>query len=300
MDNTILKLVNVSKKIGKKTIIDDLSLEIEKGQVYGFLGPNGAGKTTTIKMITGLISIDKGSISIDGHDVVKDFEKAIKHVGAIVENPNLYEYMSGLDNLKLFARLHKVSKERIDEVVKQVGLEERIKDKVKKYSLGMKQRLALAVTLLHLPKIVILDEPTNGLDPKGVKELRETLKSLAHDKGITVFVSSHMLSEVELMCDKVAIIDKGKLIKIESLTKSIEEEEIPSYIVEVDNANRVQEILKDKYEITIEDNTVIVKNERSTKNLLLDLISCEVEIFNFNKKQNSLEDEFLKVTGGEK
>ena len=226
MANTILEIKNISKKYGKNTIIDDLTLNVEAGQVYGFLGPNGAGKTTTIKMITGLISINKGQILVNGLDVVKNHEKAMSYIGAIVESPDLYEYLSGIDNIKLYARIHNIKKDRINEIIKIVGLESRIKDKVKKYSLGMKQRLGLAVCLMHSPKLLILDEPTNGLDPAGIKELRDMLKKLAHEENIAVFVSSHILSEVELMCDKVAIINKGKIIKVCDITKehNLEEE----------------------------------------------------------------------------
>ena len=161
----ILEIKNVSKSFGKSKIIDNINLKVNEGEIYGFVGPNGAGKTTTIKMILGLLSIDEGSISINGYDVKKKFEKAMEYIGGIVENPDMYGYMSGLDNLKLYAKIRNIKKERIDEVVELVGLTSRIKDKVQKYSLGMKQRLGLALTLLHNPKVLILDEPTNGLDP---------------------------------------------------------------------------------------------------------------------------------------
>lgn len=213
----VLKLENVSKVIKGVRLVDNISFEVNKGEIFGFLGPNGAGKTTTIKMITGLYSITEGQIFIDGHNVVKNFEKALNSVGAIIENPEMYGYLSGLDNLKIYARMHDgVTKARIEEVVRLVKLENRINDKVSHYSLGMRQRLGLAQALLHKPRLLILDEPTNGLDPKGIKELREMLRELAEKEKLSVLVSSHLLTEMELMCDRFGIIDGGKFIGIKT------------------------------------------------------------------------------------
>ncbi|MGL5348877.1 MAG: ABC transporter ATP-binding protein, partial [Peptostreptococcaceae bacterium] len=199
--STVLELRNVSKIMGKKTLVEDVSFTINRGEIFGFLGPNGAGKTTTIKMITGLYKISKGEIYIDGYSIKKDFEKALSGVGGIIENPEMYGNLTGMDNLKIYARMHgNVSEDRIDEVVKLVKLGNRINDKVSKYSLGMRQRLGVAQALLHRPKLLILDEPTNGLDPMGIKELRETLRELSNKEGLAVMVSSHLLSEMELMC----------------------------------------------------------------------------------------------------
>jgi ABC-2 type transport system ATP-binding protein len=182
--NPLLQLKNARKDIGKKTIIHDLSLEVFPGEVFGFLGPNGAGKTTTIRMIVGLMGITSGEVLINGISIQKDFEKAIQHVGAIVENPEMYKFLTGYQNLLHYARMAKgVTKERIDEVVKLVGLEKRIHDKVKTYSLGMRQRLGLAQALLHRPSLLILDEPTNGLDPAGIREIRDYLRKLAKEEG---------------------------------------------------------------------------------------------------------------------
>ncbi|TXK89538.1 ABC transporter ATP-binding protein, partial [Parageobacillus sp. SY1] len=216
--NPLLQLKNVRKDIGKKTIIHDLSLEVFPGEVFGFLGPNGAGKTTTIRMIVGLMGITSGEVLINGISIQKDFEKAIQHVGAIVENPEMYKFLTGYQNLLHYARMAKgVTKERIDEVVKLVGLEKRIHDKVKTYSLGMRQRLGLAQALLHRPSLLILDEPTNGLDPAGIREIRDYLRKLAKEEGLGIIVSSHLLSEMEMMCDRFAIIQHGRLVGIESV-----------------------------------------------------------------------------------
>src|SRR5690606_36103405 len=188
------------------------------GEVFGLLGPNGAGKTTSIRMMVGLMKLSEGQIRICGKNVQTHFEEAMLNVGAIVENPEMYKYMSGYDNLIHYARMmSNITKQRINEVIGLVGLEARIHDKVKTYSLGMRQRLGVAQALLHKPKLLILDEPTNGLDPAGIRELRDYLRQLAKDEQIAVIVSSHLLSEMELMCDRVAIIQNGKLLDMKQL-----------------------------------------------------------------------------------
>ena len=187
---TALKIEHLNKSLGKKQILNDVSFETYKGEIFGFLGPNGAGKTTTIKVAVGMLSLDDGTISICGKDLKKDFEGAMSNVGGIVENPEMYKYMSGYDNLKQYARMRKgVTKQRIDEVVEIVGLSNRINDKVSKYSLGMRQRLGVAQALLHNPQVLILDEPTNGLDPAGIKALRDVLKKIAHEEKVSIIVS---------------------------------------------------------------------------------------------------------------
>jgi ABC-2 type transport system ATP-binding protein len=296
----VLELNNVVKKFDKKTVVDNLSLSVEAGQIYGFLGPNGAGKTTTIKMIVGLIGIDNGNIKIQGLDVVSNHEKAMRNIGAIVENPDLYDYLSGLDNLKLYARIHDIGKDRMNEVIKLVDLELRIKDKVKKYSLGMKQRLGLAVALLHNPKLLILDEPTNGLDPAGIKKLRDILKQLAHEQGIAVFVSSHLLSEMQLMCDKVAIIDNGKMIKVENLTTETETDKNEMYILEVSDIPKSIEVLKDICQTSINENKLQVSYNGKISEIVKILVNKDIEISYVSKDANSLEQDFLNVTGGVK
>lgn len=214
----ILELHNLTKRIGGKTIVDHLTFQIPQGIVFGLLGPNGAGKTTTIRMITGLISVSEGTVKIGGLDVKSRFEDAMKLMGGIVENPEMYKYLTGYQNLVHFSRMHEgIDKARLAEVIELVGLGNRIHDKVKRYSLGMRQRLGVAQALMHRPKLLILDEPTNGLDPAGIRELRDYLRRLAKEEGITVLVSSHLLSEMELMCDRVAVIQHGKLVGIKEM-----------------------------------------------------------------------------------
>ena len=247
MGITVLKCENLNKNFGKKQILKNVSFEIEEGDILGFIGPNGAGKTTTIKLILGLQSIDSGTVKINGYDIQKDFEKAIEKVGTIVENPDLYMYLSGYDNLKLIANLYKnVDKKRIDEVVKLVKLEQRIKDKVSKYSLGMRQRLGIAQALLHKPNLLILDEPTNGLDPEGIKELRDLIKDLAEKENMAIVISSHNLAELESFCNKVTIIKNGKVVETSTINEVKKVEQ--SYIIELNNLENVEQILEKSIE----------------------------------------------------
>jgi ABC-2 type transport system ATP-binding protein len=301
---TALKITNLSKWFGKRKVIDNLTFEVYSGEVFGFLGPNGAGKTTTIKMIMGFLSVDEGSVYINGIDFKKDYEGAMANLGGIVENPEMYKDLSGLVNLKMYARLHKgVTKERIDEVVKIVGMQNRIKEKVKKYSLGMKQRVGLAQAILHRPKVLILDEPTNGLDPMGIKELRDILKNLAHKENVAVFVSSHLLSEMELMCDRVGIINNGKLLgvkPINELLASANGKTVFRFVTK--QAQKANEILEGEYKDIIKavtPNFIDLEIEEDTVPKINTLLATnEIAIFGVNKIEASLEDAFINITGG--
>ena len=300
MSDTVLELKNVSKTYGKRKIIDNISLQVKQGEICGFLGPNGSGKTTTIKMILRLIEKDSGEIKVNGYNTKKQFEKAMECIGAIVENPDVYGYMSGIDNLKLHARIRNIDDKRIDEVLKLVDLKDRAKDKVSKYSLGMKQRLGLAITLLHKPKVLILDEPTNGLDPAGIKKLRDILKDLAHEKGVGVFVSSHILSEMQLMCDKVVVIDKGKIVKVEEISEK-EERNIEKIELRVNQIEQAANIIRHKFEIEsiINENNLELKiHTEKVPQLVKELVINGVEIKAIIPKVDSLEDIFFDATEG--
>lgn len=212
--NIVLSVKHLKKRIRRKWIIKDVTFEVRAGEIFGFLGPNGAGKTTTIRMLVDLIKPTEGVVEVCGYPVHRKPEQALKYVGSIVENPEMYNYLTGFENLEHFARmLPDVTEERIYEVTEIVGLGQRIHDKVSTYSLGMRQRLGIAQALLGNPKLLILDEPTNGLDPKGIKELRAFIKKLA-DEGLAVLVSSHLLSEIQLLCDRVAIINNGEVLTV--------------------------------------------------------------------------------------
>ena len=302
MANTVLEIKNLSKSFGKRKVIDDISLEVKEGEIYGFLGPNGSGKTTTIKMILRLIDNDAGEIKVNGYDTKKQFEQAMEYIGAIVENPDMYKYMTGRDNLKLHARIRNVDSKRIDEMLELVELKERADDKVRKYSLGMKQRLGLALTLLHKPKVLILDEPTNGLDPAGIKKLRDILKEIAHKEGVAVFVSSHILSEMELMCDKVAVIDNGKIVKTEEINNT-EEEPTETIELRVKDTQKAINVLKQKFAIIAKDQNNSIQLTLATDQVPLivkELANSDVGIKAVIPKEHSLEEIFFDATKGGK
>ncbi|MFJ8459376.1 ABC transporter ATP-binding protein [Lysinibacillus xylanilyticus] len=293
----IVQLQNLSKTIRGKQLIQQLNIDLYPGQITGFLGPNGAGKTTTIRMMTGLMHPTEGKVIVDGLSLQENYEEAISKIGVIVENPEMYKFMTGYKNLLHFARMHKnVTKERIEEVVRQVGLEKRIHEKVSTYSLGMRQRLGLAQALLHRPKFLILDEPTNGLDPAGIREFRMYLRKIAAEDGVSVFVSSHLLSEIELMCDRVAVIQNGKLIDI----RDINIETSSFYYIEAAPKDDVAiHLQKFDYNFTVENNGFVVEiKKEDIPKLITQLVNAEIQLFAVQSHQKTLEDQFLEMTGG--
>jgi len=302
----VVSLRNVTKRIGKTTIIDNLTFDVPKGEIFGFLGPNGAGKTTTIRMMVGLMKITQGEILIKGKSIKSDFEQAISHVGAIVENPEMYKFLSGYRNLVHYARMVPgVTKERIDEVVKLVKLEDRIHDKVKKYSLGMRQRLGVAQAMLHKPSLLILDEPTNGLDPAGIRELRDYLRYLTREEGITVIVSSHLLSEMELMCDRIAILQRGKLIDVKGVEEFVGgNDKAQTYLIEASaDALAVADIramngVEDAK--AVPEGLEVLTGRDQIPEILSYLIKNDVDVYGARAVRQSLEDRFLEMTGGER
>lgn len=291
----LLECQNLCKSFGKKQILKDVSFEIDEGDILAFIGPNGSGKTTTIKLILGLQNIDKGKVTINGFDIEKDFVKSIEKVGAIVENPDTYMYLTGWQNLKLTANLYKdITDEKIKEIVKLVELEGRINDKVSKYSLGMRQRLGIARALINEPNVLILDEPTNGLDPEGIKDLRNLLKNLAKE-GLGILISSHNLAELESFCNKVLIIDNGTIIE----TSEVKEfkNNGNKYTFNVSNTKDldiegIYEVAKDKFSYNgeKEDIASIVKT----------LVKKNIDVYEVKMEELTLEEAFLKKTGGKK
>lgn len=298
--NAILVVTDLRKTIRNKEIIKGLSFELTEGEVFGFLGPNGAGKTTTIRMLVGLIKPTSGHISICGYDLHRQFSKAIRNIGCIVENPELYPYLSGWENLEHFARMvPDIPKERIVEVVELVGLQNRIHDRVRTYSLGMRQRLGIAQALLGKPKILILDEPTNGLDPVGIREMREFIRFLAETEGLSVLVSSHLLSEIQLMCDRVAIMSKGKMIRIDTVEHLLKEQARVAWKVNpVETAKNI--LSKETVVISVQDGTLITPYEaKQLPKWNEKLVQAGVEVSEIQPKLPTLEDLFIELTGGE-
>ena len=298
MQENILECENLHKSIGKKEILKGVSLSMQAGDILGFIGPNGAGKTTTIKLILGLQSITNGTVKINGYDIQKEFTKAIQRVGTIVENPDMYMYLTGYENLKLIANLYpNVDKNRIEEVISLVGLKNRIHDKVSKYSLGMRQRLGIAQAILHKPNLLILDEPTNGLDPEGMKEVRDLLKLLAEKEKMGILISSHNLAELENLCNKISIIKNGKIVetnKIEEVKAQIHEH---IYIGEVDNIQKVKKIFPEV--ITLDETHFQIEMQKEKiPEMIETFVKEQIKVYQIKPKEISLEDAFLEKTGG--
>ncbi|WP_108672095.1 ABC transporter ATP-binding protein [Peribacillus acanthi] len=299
-----VKLENVTKVIGKKTIIHNISFEIFPGEVFGFLGPNGAGKTTTIRMLVGLIKPTSGKIEICDFDVKKQFVQAMQRLGSIVENPELYKYLSGRENLQTFARmLPNVDEARIQEVIDLVDLTARIDDQVRTYSLGMRQRLGIAQALLGRPDVLILDEPTNGLDPMGIRDLRTFIRKLVDETGLSVLVSSHILSEIELLADRVAIMSHGKIVQVGTVQDLVGS--LSSGVDwRVSDAFTALAFFKESPFVQAaelyDDHTVhTLMDESKTSTLNKALMEAGIEVWTIERKVQTLEDLFISLTGGD-
>ncbi len=296
----ILEIKNLTKKFGDRIAVDDVSFNVYEGEIFGLIGPNGAGKTTILRMITGLATPTSGEVFVDGVSMQKNFEKAVAKIGGIIENPELYSYMTGMDNLKYFASLYKdITTDYINRIVRLVGMEKRVNDKVKTYSLGMKQRIGIAQALLHNPKLLILDEPTNGLDPNGIKELRKLLIILARKSQITILISSHILSEMELLCNTVGIIDKGKIIEtktLEQIKKGLQDEQ--KICIKVDYPNYAGKVIMHHYKIPVNvaGNTIIFNlDDRLIPQATTLLIKAGLSIFGISTINKTLEEVFLEI-----
>ena len=299
-ENIILKIENLKKNFGNIEAVKNVNLEVYKGDIFGFLGPNGAGKSTTIRMILGLIKPNQGNIKIDGLDINKDYKKALNRVGTIVETPNFYEYLTGYENLKLQANLYKnISRIDIKQILKKVGLKERKDNKVSTYSVGMKQRLGLARALLNNPKLVILDEPTSGLDPQGQKEIRELIKGLAETEDISFFICTHQLNEVEQICNKVAILQSGRIIAKRELNSKVKKKWVEIYTRQ---KNEAKNILNEDYninQINISRNGIVLYTEETyLEKINYKLNERGIKVKYIIPEMESLEDYYLKETGG--
>ena len=300
MESLVLDVSNVTKAYGNRVAVNNVSFKIKEGEILGFLGPNGAGKTTTMKMICGLTSITKGTIKICGYNIEKSHTKALSNIGAIIENPIMYGDLTAMDNLKYYASLYKnVTKKDILAYARIVGLEYRLKDKVRTYSLGMRQRLGIAQALLHSPKLLILDEPFSGLDPNGVKEMRDLLRMLARQYNIAIMISSHMLSDMEQVCDNILVITNGTIIERKSMSEVINGIEGAKKIqLKTDYPNYAGKIVINelKYETNVAGNSIIVHvDESKITEITQKLIQYGLSIFGIEIITKSLEEVFLDI-----
>lgn len=296
----IIETKNICKLFGERKAIDNLNLIVEEGDIYGFLGPNGAGKTTTIRMLLGLILPTTGQAFVNGYDISTHLEKALSKVGAIVENPSSYAYLSGYENLKLRANMFpETPKSRIEEVLEIVNLKERSKDKVKTYSLGMKQRLGIAMALLSNPELIILDEPTNGLDPQGMREVRELVTQLAKQNKVTFFISTHLLNEVEQICSKVGILKDGKLLAQGDVSLLINSKDEIINIETLDVAKALSVLDNLDFIKTVKpltDKVIVEMEQGNSAKLNQLLISNGVDVSFISKQSNTLEKFFFELT----
>jgi ABC-2 type transport system ATP-binding protein len=294
-----LEASHLTKVIGERTIVDDVSFALRPGEVFGFLGPNGAGKTTTIRMLVGLIRPTRGTVTVCDYDIRQQFEQAMRCIGCIVENPDLYRFMTGRENLEHFARMLRAPASEIERVASLVNLAHRLDQRVGTYSLGMRQRLGIAQAMLGDPKVLILDEPANGLDPAGIREIRELLRGLAAERGLAVFVSSHLLAEIELTADRVAIIHKGKILRSGPVRELISSQRTME--LRVGNVERAAAIVRDAgIAFTTHDDLIVAAiEEAETPALLAALMQNGIDVFHARQRVQTLEEMFLEATGGE-
>ncbi|NLL56273.1 MAG: ABC transporter ATP-binding protein [Clostridiales bacterium] len=311
----ITKIYRASGK-SKITAVSGVSFNVDAGEVVGFIGPNGAGKSTTLKIITGLARATSGAVAIEGNDIVKSRVKAMKNVGAIVEAPDMYLDWTGLENMKYLASISNIEMpsdmgeyskkevilDRIDELLKLVGLYERRKDKVRSYSLGMKQRLGIAQALLSRPKLLVLDEPNNGLDPSGIIEMRNIILHLAHELNMAVLVSSHQLAEMQLLCDRFIIIDKGKIIATPNKAELFEQNIDAAVTIATDNIVGARDLLKEKFDIeaTLKNGHIEFTTAIDVGEITKELILSGINVKGVQRKEATLEELFIKLTAGGK
>jgi ABC-2 type transport system ATP-binding protein len=296
----ILSVRNLSKTIGRRNIVHDLDFDLFPREVFGFLGPNGAGKTTTIRMLVGLIRPTTGRITISGFDVQRQFESAMASIGCIVETPDLYRFMSGRENLEHFARMTGgIDRGEIDRVSELVHLRHRLGEKVRTYSLGMRQRLGIAIALLGGPRLLILDEPANGLDPAGMREMRLLIRRLVEEEGVGVFLSSHLLSEVEQVCDRVAIIHHGRIIRIGPVRELVSEQQAME--IRVDQPERAVSIAREEgFASRMIDHTLLLPiSEEQSARLIARFTASSIRVYSAQPVLPTLEELFMEATAGE-
>lgn len=303
MSETVIETTELTKVYGSQISVDHINLHVRRGTIYGLLGRNGAGKTTTMKMLLGLIKPTDGQALVLGKDIQKEREKILPRIGASIETPGFYANLTGRENLEIFSEYAgKKNNAEIKNALEQVGLLYKDKKVFSHYSLGMKQRLAIACAIMHNPDILILDEPTNGLDPIGISEIRKFIKYLCDDQGKTILISSHILQEIEMLADDIGIIDRGKLIE-ESSKEELGLRRAKYIKAQVSDADKVVQILKNKYKckkykISTKNQILIYDNKINIEELIRDMVMSEIGVREVSISEETLENYFIRVTGG--
>ena len=292
----VLEVHNLNKTYGKKRVLNNVSLNVKHNEIVGFIGPNGAGKSTTMKCICNLIYPDSGEVIINGHDLFKNREKALESQAALIESPGLYQDMTGRDNIELIANLRGIGKERVEEICKFTELREALDRKVSGYSMGMKQRLGLGIAILSKPKFLILDEPTNGLDPTGVIKLRSTLQNLVNEEDISILFSSHQLGEVEKLAHRIVFINEGEIIEVPEIMSNIQK-----YIMQISDLEAAVEILvnilgDEAVEIISPDSVRFeVQNQDILSEILFQILSKKIKVHDIYKDNIDIETIYEEI-----
>ncbi|MCT1902415.1 ABC transporter ATP-binding protein [Oceanobacillus sojae] len=294
----IVETKHLTKSFGKEKAVSNLEMKIPKGEIYGFLGPNGAGKTTTIRMLLGLMRPTSGSVQLFGKDMKNNRIEILKNVGSLVENPSYYPHLTAKENLEASRKILNVPKKRIDEVLQQVRLHGVANKKVKGYSLGMKQRLGIAAAMLHQPELLILDEPTNGLDPSGIIEMRQLIQSLPKEYGMTVLISSHLLSEIDQMATRVGVVSKGKMIFQDSIETMRKFAQASIQVKVNDNEAAWRSLLANgqKADLGEESVTLQAEDDEQVAASIRYLVQQGFSIYRVQEEKRSLENIFLEMT----
>jgi lantibiotic transport system ATP-binding protein len=299
--NTVIRTENLSKRYGDVYSVQRVNLSVGEGEVYGFLGPNGAGKSTTLKMLLGLVKPTEGSVSVFGKDFSRNRLEILSQTGSLIESPSYYGHLTGLENMRVMQRLRDVPDKHVEKALQIVRLEKQKNKKVDQYSLGMKQRLGIAMALLHFPKLVILDEPTNGLDPAGIGEIRELIQSLPHQYGMTVLLSSHLLSEIEQVATSIGIIHGGKLLFQGSMEQLQWNSQPHVWMKTQDNA-KARRVLQDmELSPSLQDGFLVMEGmgDREVAQTNRALIMAGIDVYRIEEHKKSLESIFLSLTGKE-
>jgi len=294
----IIQTHNLSFSYSRRPILNEVNLEVPAGSIFGFLGPNGAGKTTTIKALLGLLRVKPGMVSIFGRDICNDRIAILEKTGNMVEGPSLYDHLSGYHNLVLSCKLQNIPLNRVEAVLKTVDMVQDAKRPVKQYSTGMKQRLSLAIALLSRPELLILDEPINGLDPNGIIEIRQLLKNLNQNENCTVFLSSHILGEIEKLCTDIAIINKGSLLYQGNMQEFLHKKTTANqYSIELNNPEEGFTALSAHFQVAISDRTLIIniKDKSDAAKAIRILVEAGFELYRAEPAENDLEGSFLEL-----